>query len=58
MVVQETTTLIISINMAQCKKCGTKVGCSCQLTNGLCSYCNKAAQKAAQTSKYVAAKLN
>jgi len=60
-VVQETTisiTLITSINMAQCSKCGAKVGCSCQLTNGLCAYCNKAAQKAAQTSKYVAVKLN
>lgn len=44
--------------MAQCSKCGAKVGCSCQLVNGLCTYCNKAAQKAAQTSKYVAAKLN
>lgn len=44
--------------MAQCSKCGTKVGCGCQLTNGLCSYCNKAAQKAAKTFKYVAAKLN
>ena len=58
MVVQEITTLIIFINMAQCSKCGTKVGCSCQLINGLCSYCNKAAQKVAQISKYVAAKLN
>jgi len=60
-VVQETTTLITlitSINMAQCSKCGAKVGCSCQLTNGLCTYCNKAAQKEAQTSKYVAVKLN
>ena len=44
--------------MAQCKKCGAKVGCGCQLTNGLCTYCNSAAQKAAQTSKYVAAKIN
>ena len=61
MVVQETTTLITLItfiNMAQCSKCGAKVGCSCQLIKGLCAYCNKAAQKVAQTSKYVAVKLN
>ena len=44
--------------MAQCSKCGAKVGCSCQLIKGLCAYCNKAAQKVAQTSKYVAVKLN
>lgn len=44
--------------MAQCSNCGTKVGCSCQLINGLCSYCNKAAQKVAKSYKYVAAKLN
>lgn len=25
--------------MATCKDCGAKVGCSCKLTNGLCSYC-------------------
>jgi hypothetical protein len=57
-VVLVTTTLITSINMAQCKNCGAKVGCSCQLTNGLCAYCNKAVQQAVKTSKYVAAKLN
>lgn len=44
--------------MAQCSKCGTKVGCGCQLKNGLCAYCSKAAEKAAQTSKYVATKIN
>lgn len=26
--------------MAQCANCGSQVGCGCQLTNGLCSYCN------------------
>jgi hypothetical protein len=31
--------------MAKCKKCGTNVGCGCQLTNGLCSYCNKTVNK-------------
>jgi len=25
--------------MAQCNSCGTKVGCGCQLTNGLCAHC-------------------
>ncbi len=44
--------------MAQCSKCGAKVGCGCQLTNGLCSFCNAASQKAAQEAKYVAAKIN
>lgn len=23
----------------QCLSCGTKVGCGCQLTNGLCATC-------------------
>ena len=44
--------------MAECKKCKARVGCGCQLVNGLCSYCNKAAQKVAKSYKYVAAKLN
>lgn len=25
--------------MAQCNSCGAKVGCGCQLTNGLCATC-------------------
>jgi len=25
--------------MAQCNSCGAKVGCGCQLTNGLCGHC-------------------
>lgn len=25
--------------MAQCNKCGVRVGCGCQLVNGLCSSC-------------------
>jgi hypothetical protein len=25
--------------MAQCSNCGAKVGCGCQLTNGLCAHC-------------------
>lgn len=27
--------------MASCRNCGAKVGCGCQLTNGLCAACNK-----------------
>jgi hypothetical protein len=30
--------------MAQCANCGAKVGCGCQLTNGLCSHCNSASK--------------
>ena len=25
--------------MAQCNSCGAKVGCGCQLKNGLCTTC-------------------
>ena len=25
--------------MAQCLNCGAKVGCGCQLTNGVCAAC-------------------
>jgi hypothetical protein len=31
--------------MAQCSKCGTKVGCGCQLVNGVCLYCRKTAKR-------------
>lgn len=27
--------------MAQCRQCGVKVGCGCQLINGLCAGCNE-----------------
>ena len=27
--------------MAACRKCGAKVGCGCQLINGLCAACNR-----------------
>lgn len=30
--------------MATCKKCGTHVGCGCQLVNGLCPACVKQEQ--------------
>jgi len=35
----ENVTVIKIKVMAQCKKCGVKVSCGCQLTNGLCSSC-------------------
>jgi hypothetical protein len=31
--------------MAQCNSCGAKVGCGCQLTNGLCAHCAAKVQK-------------
>lgn len=31
--------------MAKCRKCGTNVGCGCQLINGLCSACNTAVKQ-------------
>lgn len=31
--------------MATCKKCGAKVGCGCQLINGLCAACNGAVRQ-------------
>lgn len=31
--------------MAICKNCGAKVGCGCQLINGLCAACNSAVKQ-------------
>lgn len=31
--------------MSQCRNCGTKVGCGCQLINGLCTTCNDLLKK-------------
>ena len=31
--------------MAQCKVCGAKVGCGCQLIDGMCAYCADKAKK-------------
>jgi NMD protein affecting ribosome stability and mRNA decay len=44
--------------MANCRECGTKVGCGCQLINGLCSACHAAAQQAIKLINYVATKIN
>jgi hypothetical protein len=57
-VVLEIITSLTFINMANCKNCGAKFGCGCQLINGLCSACNAAAQQATKFIKYVAAKIN
>ena len=44
--------------MANCRECGLRVGCGCQLINGLCSACNYAAQQATQRFKNVITKIN
>ncbi len=31
--------------MAQCTSCGARVGCGCQLTNGLCGHCASKVEK-------------
>lgn len=31
--------------MAQCRNCGAKFGCGCQLINGLCGACDAAIKK-------------
>jgi hypothetical protein len=32
--------------MANCRTCGTNVGCGCQLKDGLCATCRAAVNKA------------
>lgn len=44
--------------MSQCRNCGAKFGCGCQLTNGLCAACYAAAQKGLKKFKDVIAKIN
>lgn len=44
--------------MANCRNCGIRVGCGCQLINGLCSACNNAVQQATQRIKNVITKIN
>lgn len=43
---------------SNCRDCGTRVGCGCQLINGLCSACYHAATKANQRIKDVITKIN
>lgn len=42
--------------MANCRNCGVKVGCGCQLINGLCSACNNALKQATKRIKNVISK--
>lgn len=42
--------------MANCRNCGTKVGCGCQLVNGLCAACNMAIKQATNRIKNVITK--
>jgi hypothetical protein len=42
--------------MANCRNCGMKFGCGCQLINGLCSACNHALTQVTQRIKNVITK--
>ena len=44
--------------MAKCSKCGTNVGCGCQLINGLCAYCHGQVQKGINKLKNVITQIN
>jgi cytochrome c5 len=44
--------------MAQCKNCGAKFGCGCQLINGLCAACHAAASKGVKKFKDAIAQIN
>jgi hypothetical protein len=44
--------------MANCRNCGVKVGCGCQLINGLCSACNAAAVQGTKRLKNAISKIN
>jgi len=44
--------------MANCRKCGAKFGCGCQLINGLCAACNAEVNKIKQGFKHVISKIN
>jgi hypothetical protein len=39
--------------MAQCRNCGAKFGCGCQLINGLCAACNAIASQGTKRIKNV-----
>lgn len=43
--------------MASCKKCGTNVGCGCQLINGLCAHCNALVKQTSQRINNVISKI-
>lgn len=42
--------------MANCRDCGIKVGCGCQLINGLCAACNQKLKEATKRIKDVISK--
>jgi hypothetical protein len=42
--------------MAQCRECGIKLGCGCQLINGLCAGCNQKLKQATKLIKDVISK--
>lgn len=44
--------------MAQCRNCGAKFGCGCQLTNGLCGACNAAIKKGIKKFKDAISKIS
>lgn len=44
--------------MAQCKNCGAKFGCGCQLINGLCAACHAALSNGAKKFKDVITQIN
>jgi hypothetical protein len=44
--------------MANCRECGLKVGCGCQLINGLCSACNNKLKQINQRIRNVITKIN
>lgn len=44
--------------MANCRNCGAKFGCGCQLINGLCSACYAATQQGTKRLKNVISKIN
>jgi hypothetical protein len=44
--------------MAQCKNCGAKFGCGCQLINGLCAMCNATINKGIKRFNNVITKIN
>jgi hypothetical protein len=57
-VVLELITSIILDNMAQCRNCGMKVGCGCQLINGLCGACNATIKQGIKRFKNVITKIS
>jgi len=49
LLLMENVNVTKNIPMANCRGCGKKVGCGCQLTNGLCAACVYKANSKPQT---------